>query len=283
MSDFKSQRSDSANTMEVRIAYPFLHERRTKRANGAPIKTPRNDAVLIVPKLNADPAQCANYRFFSDLALAAATKSWGQFPAGGHWPIQDGDAPMKPKAPTVPGQAVTAPKEYPWRKGNWIIEVTHYLEPGPRVCVMQNGTQTEIPAKTINGRQMYKSGDFGIVHVHSYSFQNEKFGVNFGFEGVLFTREGDAIGSSGPKSATAMFGQVQQMAPPTGPAPMPGQAPMPPQPVQRQPVYASPPVAPVAQGYAQPGPPAGAPMPPQPTGNYAAPGMAPLPPLPGQR
>lgn len=247
MVDFKSQRSESFNSPEVRIAYPFLHEKRTKRANGAPLKTARYDMVLIVPKLNADPSQCANYRFFSDLCVAAATKSWGSFPAGGHWPIQDGDAPMKPKAPTVPGAAVTAPKDYPWRKGSWIVEVTHYMDPGPRVCVMQNGQSIEIPAKVVNGKTMYKSGDYGIVHVHSYSFQNEKFGCNLGFEGVLFTREGEAIGSSGPKSAAAMFGTMAA-------------------PMQPGPAMASPPVAPVA------GPPA-APVAP-------VPGQVGLPPLP---
>lgn len=203
----KSSRSESVNTMEVRLAYPFLHEKRAKRANGTPMPTPRFDAVLVVPKLNPDPAQCANYRFFSDLAVKAATGAWGSFPPGGHWPIQDGDAPPKPKAP-IPGQAPVAPKEYPWRKGSWIIEVTNYLDVGPTVAVMQNGQAVQIPAKVVNGKAMYKSGDYGIVHISAYTFQNEKFGVNFGFEGVLFTREGEAIGSSGPKSASQMFGGV---------------------------------------------------------------------------
>lgn len=278
----KSQRSDSVNTPEVRIAYPFIHEKRTKRANGQDIKTPRYDMTLVVPKLNPDPAQCANYRFFSDLAVAAATKAWGQFPPGGHWPIQDGDAPPKPKAP-IPGQAPAAPKEYPWRKGHWIIEVTNYLDPGPTVAVMQAGQAVPIPAKIINGKQMYKGGDYGFAHVHAYTFQNEKFGVNFGFEGVLWTREGEAIGSSGPKTADAMFGSLAPVgAMLVGPAPaVQGYAP----PVQ--PAMPQPPVAP--QQYAPPVQPAMPPaMPPQPPVAPAAPvpggvGLPPLPPgVPGR-
>lgn len=267
----KSQRSESALTPEIRIAYPHVHEKRTKRANGQPLKSPRHDATLLVPKLHNDPAQCPNYAMLAKHCMEAAAKAWGNFPQGGHWPIQDGDAPPKPKAPTVPGQAAAAPKEYPWRKGNWIVEVTHNLDPGPRVCVMQNGQAVEIPARVIAGKVMYKGGDYGFVSIHAYTFQNEKFGVNFGFEGVLFTREGEAIGSSGPRSASDMFGGVARVvapaiAPTAGPPGVPGFYTPPPMPAATAPAPAPAPAMPV--------PPAAAPLPPMPV----APG--PLPPFP---
>jgi hypothetical protein len=289
----KSQRSEAVLTPEVRIAYPFVHEKRTKRANGTPMPKPRFDSVLLLPKLHTDPAQCPNYKFLSDLCMQAATKAWGSWPAGGHWPIQDGDAPPKPKAP-VPGQApaVVDPAKSAWRKGHWVIEATSYLDTGPRVAVMQGGQPVEIPARVIAGKTMYKSGDYGIASISAFTFQNEKFGVNFGLEGILFTREGERIGSGGQRSAAEMFGGV---APPASVAP-PG---LPPQPPGLPPQYAPPatptpqyapnppgmPPSAVAQSFASPpGAVAQSFVAPPPTPAYAAPPSAPpLPPFPGRQ
>ncbi len=246
----KSQRSESANTPAVRVAYPYFHEKRKNRANGTPLKNPRYDGTILVPKLNADPALCANYQMLAKHCMDAAVKAWGSFPQGGHWPIQDGDAPVKPKAP-VPGQPAATPKEYPWRKGHWIVEVTNYMDPGPRIAVMQNGQAVEIPARVVNGKTMYKSGDFFIVHMHAYTFHNEKFGVNFGFEGALWTGEGEAIGSGGPRSTAQMFGSVAPMAAASAPQPQPGPAPAPMAPM--------PPAMPAAPGGPPPLPPFPAP------------------------
>jgi hypothetical protein len=209
----------------------------------------------------------------------------------------DGDVPYKPKAPP-PGQPakVVDPNAYGWRKGHWQIEVSHYLDPGPRVCVMQNGQAVEIPAKTVLGQQMYKSGDYGYISLYAWAYERETFGINFGFEGVLFSRPGEQIGSSGgPKSAAAMFGSVApvgQMAPPAGPVAAPGPAPAPAP--AAAPVYAPPPgaVAPpppspaptYSQGYVPPGPNAGA-VASAPAGGPPMPPPAPsagLPPFPGR-
>jgi hypothetical protein len=301
---YKAKRSDSVLTPEIRWAYPWLFEKSTKRPNGMPRKVPVWIITGLLPKLNSDPMQCANYQFLSRLCLEACAREpqWGgQFPAGGHWPIQDGDAPPKPK-PVPPGQqaAPVDPNKGAWRKGHWLIEASTSLDPGPRVCVMQNGVAIEIPAQTVNGRQMFKSGDHGHGSIHAYTFWNEKFGLNFGLEGVLWTREGEAIGSSGPRSAAQMFGSVAGtvaaaappamptagaypapgMAPPPSPAPMPLQPQQQPlqQPLgavpqqqyapapQAMPQVAAPPVAPVAPPLAPMAPAAGGmPLPPLPT------------------
>lgn len=274
----KSQRSETALIGECRIAFPFHHEKRTKSAGGAPLDKPRHDAVILVPKLNPDPTLCGNYAKLAGLCMEAAVKAWGSFPQGGKWPIQDGDVPhvSKPKPGVVPLTPEQAAAKNAWRKGNWVIEVSTNLEPGPRVCVMANGVAQEIPAKIIAGVQQYKSGDYGYVSLNAYTFHNQTFGVNFGYEGVLYTRPGEAIGSSGPRSANQMFGGVAGTvaAPALGPAnvgagPAPGYAP--PQPVAPMPPQVqAPPMAPAApQAYAPP------PMPPSvPAG---APGLPPLP------
>lgn len=264
----KSQRSETALIGEVRIAFPFHHEKRTKSAGGAPLDKPRHDAVILVPKLNPDPTLCGNYAKLAGLCMEAATKAWGSFPQGGKWPIQDGDVPhvSKPKPGVVPLTPEQAAAKNAWRKGNWVIEVSTNLEPGPRVCVMANGVAQEIPAKIIAGVQQYKSGDYGYVSLNAYTFHNQTFGVNFGYEGVLYTRPGEAIGSSGPRSASQMFGGVAGTV--TAPMPTVGAGPASSAPA---PGYAPPPAAPMPQmqGYAPP-PPA-APMPPQ----VQAPPMAP--------
>lgn len=212
----KSQRSETKLIGEARIAFPFFHEKRTKSAGGAPLDKPRHDGIVLVPKLNADPAQCANYNALAALCMEACTKAWGSFPQGGKWPIQDGDVPhvSKPKPGVVPLTPEQQAAKNAWRKGSWVIEVSTNLDPGPRVCVLQNGVAVEIPAKVVAGQQLYKSGDYGYVSLNAYTFHNQTFGCNFGFEGVLFTRPGEAIGSSGPRSATQMFGSVAGTAAP---------------------------------------------------------------------
>lgn len=311
----KAGRSESANTIPVRVAYPFFHNKKTKRANGAPVKQPHYAGTLLFPKTSADPTKCANYAWLAAHCMAAAKAAWPgnvdaagnwTWPAGGHWPIQDGDR-VEAAKPPQPGQAAAPPKEYPWRKGCWIIEPTSYLEVGPKISVMQaNGQAFDIPAQNINGRQMYKGGDVWIIHLSAYSFHNEKFGVNFSFEGALWCAEGEAIGSSGPKQSAAMFAGVANFVAPTnappGP-PMPGMPPLPtsapgagqtyaPQPAHpAQPATVPQPMAAVAYpsnvapapGSAAPSypptsaVPAYAPPPPPP------PGMAALPPFPGAR
>lgn len=287
----KNERSESKLTPEWRSAYPYVHVRRTKRADGAPIKNPTFDMVLLAPKLHPDPAQCPNYRILLDHCYEAGRKMWpasvdasGQWvwPNGAKWPIMDGDVPYKPKA-AAPGQPAKPvdPNAHAWRKGSWQVEVSHFLDPGPRVAVLQNGQTVEIPAQVVAGHSMYKSGDYCHVSLHAWAYERETFGVNFGFEGVCFTRPGEAIGSSGPKSAAVMFGGIAPMAPPTShPAPT-GAAPRPPGPPTG---YAAPaaPAAPAPQPqYAAPAPalaaaPAYAPSP----GYAPPPGVPGLPPLP---
>lgn len=289
----KATRSEPTLTPECRIAYPFIHERRTKDGTGKLLDFPRHDATVLVPKLNADPAQCANYQMLAKHCMDAcvAQPGWGGFPQGGHWPIKDGDAPPTARAP-APGQAPKAAKDYPWRKGHWVIEIGSGSEIGPRVCVMQAGQAVEIPARTVAGKVMYKSGDYCHVSLHAYTFHNKTWGVKFGFEGVLFTRPGEAIGGGGgPREASAMFGGIAPVA--SGPVPLgpPGVAPtaaaptpqsyappVPAAPAAPVPGYAppAPPMAPAAQPYAPPLPPA-APV--------AAPPAPPpgIPPFPGAR
>lgn len=306
----KSQHSVSQNGPECRVAYPFFHKRREKNAKGLPLKGgPRFDATFMFPKLAADAASCPNYAFLWALAVEAAKKMWpASVDAAGNWvwpngalyPVKDGDQPITPKF--VPGQPTPSPEElakkYAWRKGYWVFEASHMLDPGPKIAKVVNGQLLELPAQTVNGMQMYKGGDFGIPNIHAYAYQNEQFGVNFGFDGFCFTREGDAIGSGGPRSAAQMFGGLAPggmapapaMAPPVQPGPP--QAAMAPQ--QYAPQAAPPPsvamtVTTAQTGYA-PAPVAAPPAMPSPAPQqvaYAPPavpampaGAPPLPPMP---
>lgn len=281
----KSQRSETKLTPESRIAFPFHHEKRTKSAGGAPLDKPRHDAIVLIPKLDADPMKCANYALLASMCMEAATKAWGSFPQGGKWPIQDGDIPHTPKpkpgvAPLTPEQIAERNK---WRKGSWVIEVSSNLDPGPRVCVLQNGVATEIPAKVVNGVQLYKSGDYGFVSLSAYTFHNQTFGVNFGYEGVLYTRPGEAIGSSGPRSAAQMFGSVAGTAAPQNTAPpMPGAMPQQPAAVAPPPMPPAAPASPQQQQFAPGAVPTATPAIPLPPMPPAAPVLMPpaLPPFP---
>jgi hypothetical protein len=289
----RNERSEPQNSpSETRVAYPYFHEKRTKNAagilftrkDGTP--NPRYSGTFMFPKLSSDPHQCANYMFLWGLAVEAARKMWPQnvdqsgqwvWPAGAQFDVKDGDVPFQSKP--KPGQPLPNPEEVAkknaWRRGYWIVEAENFLpDTIIRVAKVVNGQVVDIPAKVMNGVEQYKGGDWGFPCVHAYAYENETFGVNFGFDGFLFTREGERIGnSSGPRSAAQMFasvaGMVANSSMPTG-----GQAP----------------AAPVANGLppAPPTAPVAAPMPPQPgyappapPAPVAAPPMAPAaPPLP---
>lgn len=313
----KSERSTPTNSPgEIRVAYPYFHEKRTKNAAGVPFTrksdgapNPRYSATFMFPKLAADASQCANYRFLWGLAVEAARKMWPQnvdatgqwvWPQGAQYAVKDGDVPFtsKPK----PGQPLPSAEEIAkknaWRRGYWIVEAENFLDPGPRIAKVINGIEAELPTKSVNGVAQYKGGDYGVVNIHAYAYENETFGVNFGFDGFCFTREGEAIGSSGPRSAASMFAGVAGMVPPTaatmpGAVPLPGAppaapvaAPLPP----TNPAVAATPSIPAAVTYAPPAPPAAPvapaapaapPTPPAP--QYAAPPLpGGLPPIPGR-
>lgn len=284
----ETKRSETQLIGECRIAYPYHFEKRTKTAGGIALNNPRNDAVLLVPKLG--PAEtCPNYAKLSSMAMEAATKAWNGWPDGGKWPIADGDIPhpQKPK----PGEKALTPEQIAernkWRTGSWVIEVANNLPQGPKVTILSNGVMQDIPAQTVNGVQLYKSGDHGYASVNAYSFHHEsgKFGVNFSYEGVAYTRPGDLIGG-GPKSSAQMFAGI-----PVGAAPAPG-APRPPgppalptsagAPAYSAPAsYAPPPAAPVAPAL----PPAAHAAPPLPTmtsPSSVPPGLPQLPPVPAR-
>lgn len=274
----KTSRSLAVPSMTIRCAYPYLHERRTKDAEKKPIPEDQQkfEFVGLIPKLNADPAQCANYRFFSDLAMQAVQgqEEWrGNWPSGGNWPIKDGDAKVA---------------KYPWQAGCWVINFSTNYQ--PKVAILQNGAPTEIPARRIGTQDLYKSGDFCVISTYAFTYDNKVRGAKFDIEGVLFVAPGDVIGTAS-RSVDQMFGgatipQGAGMAPAPSAPSAPGMPPAPP--AAPAPTYAAPPSAPPAAPVA----PVPAPVAPSPAPQYSAPPMPPaggppmppvgLPPIPGR-
>jgi hypothetical protein len=283
----KSQRSESVNTpREVRAAYIYFHEKRTKNAAGVPFvygadhpkagqPNPRYSGAVMFPKMAADAAQCPNYGFLWGLACEAARKMWPQsvdaagqwtWPVGASLPIQDGDVPYvaKPKPGVTPKTPEQIAAANAWRRGYWLIEPENFLDPGPQIAKVINGVATPLPAQNINGVAQYKSGDWGVPNLHAYAYQNKTFGIGFGFDGFCFTREGEAIGSTGPRPVEQMFAGVAGM---TGPAPQAPSAPLPPA------THAAPPSPPAAAAPSPPLPPGLPPLPPAPPAPPRPPGM----------
>lgn len=262
----KTARSADFTTPVIRIAFPFLHEKRTKDGNKLPIppEKQKHEFVGLIPKLNADATQCPNYKLFSDLAMQAITACadfGGQWPAGGQWPIKDGDQKRD---------------KYPWQAGHWVIKFSSNFP--PRVALMQNGQPVEIPARRVGTQELYKSGDFGVAATHAFTFDNQSKGVKFNIDGVVFVGAGEAIGQV-QRTAAQMFANVGQIALPPGAQALGAAAPQ---------HYAPGPAAPAPQPQYQAAPPPAPAMPPQPgqAGAYAPPpppGPAPgLPPIPGR-
>lgn len=260
----KTSRSMAMPSMVIRGAYFYIHEKRTKNADktAIPEDQQKYEFVGLIPKLNADPAQCANYKFFSDLAMSAVQgqEEWrGTWPAGGNWPIKDGDAKVA---------------KYPWQAGCWVINFSTNF--APKVATQMSGPRQEIPARRIGTTDLYKSGDYCVVSTYAFTYDNKTRGVKFDMEGVLFVAPGEVIGTAA-RSVDEMFGTT---AGPQGgaPAPMPSVPAAPPIPAAPMgapaaPTYQAPPPAP-APHYAAPA--GGPPMPPP------APSAQGLPPFPGR-
>lgn len=242
-----TKRSETQLIGETRIAYPYHHEKRTKSAGGAALDKPHYTAALLLPKLGPVES-CPNYKRLADMAMEAAVKAWNKWPDGGKWPILDGDIPFPHKP--GPGETTLTPAQLiernKWRAGHWHVEVANYLG-GPKVSVLRNGVIEDIPAQEVAGMTLYKSGDYGYVSMNAYTFHNKTWGVNFGYEGVAYTRQGELIGG-GPKSSAQMFAGIPvgaggPTAPPSAP-PGPPAPPAAPQSAPPLPPAASPPTAP---------------------------------------
>lgn len=259
----KTSRSAEFTTPVLRIAYPYVHEKRTKDADkkDIPVEKQKHELVGLVPKLHTDPLQCPNYKLFADIAMqaiAGCTDFGGQFPAGGQWPIKDGDQKRD---------------KYPWQAGHWVVKFSSMFP--VRVALLQGGQPVEIPAKRMPGQMndAYKSGDYGIVSGQAFTYDEKSKGVKFGFSGVLWVGAGEAIGQV-QRTAAQMFAGVGNVALPPGAqaiGAVPNGAPQP---------NTAPPI-PNGNGaqMQQPNPPApsasGMPLPPAPQTNA-------LPPIPGR-
>lgn len=203
----KSARSADLTSPVIRGAFFYIHEKRTKDGNKAPIPPEKQkyEFLGLIPKTNPDAMQCPNYRLFSDLAMqavAGCADFSGQFPAGGQWPIKDGDQKVA---------------KYPWQAGHWVIKFDSTYP--PRVCVLQNGQPSEIPARRVGTQDLYKSGDYVVVSTHAFTYDNNSKGVKFSIDGVMFVGAGEVIGQ-GQKSATQMFGNIGPVALPAGASPV---------------------------------------------------------------
>jgi hypothetical protein len=265
----KTVRSASFHSPTIRGAYFYLHEKRTKGGDGQPIapESQKYEFIGLIPKLDKDATKCANYLLFANAAmtLVPMVPEWhGQYPAGGNWPIKDGDLKAA---------------KYPWMAGHWTINFSGNYP--PKVAVLQNGQVTEIPARRIGTQDAYKSGDYCIVSTYAFSYDNKSRGIKFDMEGVLFVAAGEAIGTA-QRSVAQIFDGVNATAPAGLPMPVPSAQPGPPaMPVAGAPQQYAPPAAlPVTA--APPSAPQYAPPPMPPTAAPVMPSAAGLPPFPGR-
>ena len=256
----KTVRSATIQSPVIRGAYFYLHETRKKDGAGKEIPEDKQkfEFVGLIPKLNADATKCANYMLFANAAMSVVPQvpDWGgQYPAGGNWPIKDGDLKAA---------------KYPWMAGHWVINFSGNFQ--PKVALLQNGQPTEIPARRVGAQDLYKSGDYCVVSTYAFSYDNQSRGVKFDMEGVCFVGAGEPIGAS-QRAVGQMFEGLSAVGGTSTPMPpsAPTSAPVaPPAPVA--PSIPSVPLAPAAPVYAPP------PM--APAMAAPAPGLPPMPPAP---
>jgi len=232
----KTVRSPSFHSPTIRGAYFYIHEKRTKDGSGAPIPA-ENQKYEFVGLIPKLSGDATKCANYLLFANAAMALV-SQVP---EW---NGQWPAGANWPVKDGDQKAA--KYPWMANHWVINFSG--NHAPKVAMLQNGQVTEIPARRIGTTDAYKSGDYCVVSTYAFTYDNKSKGVKFDMEGVLFVGAGEAIGTA-QRSADQIFAGVN--AAPAG-LPMP-----------------------TAQGYAQPGPTSGAPMPPRPTAAMPPPVAAP--------
>jgi hypothetical protein len=188
---------------ECQTAFPFCPRQAHQVRGRRPDRQAAFRITVKVPKLTNDATTCPNYAGLAAHCMEAATKAWGSWPAGGKWPIQDGDIPypQKLKPGQTPLTAEQIAERNKWRTGHWVIEATNYLDEGPRVAIVQNGTEQAITSQTLGGQvELYKSGDLRLFpFIGAYTFHNKTFGVNFSLGRRLLhaSLPGEKIGGGG--------------------------------------------------------------------------------------
>lgn len=237
----KDGHSDNKQTAVGRFTWLAVFSPSTTGYKGAARKTPRYEAAIIIPKTHPNPQYCQNYQMLMGLLAEAARTGvpGGQIPPMDRkdFPIRDCDA----------DPAELAKK--PYIAGHWRIKAGG--ERKPSIFVAPSPQPVLLPE--INGKPTIKSGDFGVLSIHAYTWGDKK-GQSFGLEAIAKTSDGDAIGS-GDRDGSEIFSGILQPGQnasgqgynqPAGPGQtyVPQGAYQPPQ----QPGYGQPP----AHGYGQP-------------------------------
>jgi hypothetical protein len=120
-------------------------------------------------------------------AIDAATKEkWGDNPPSDVYsPLRDGD---KAGRGGVPSGATAGAEPY---GGHWFFNAKNTKRP-----VVRNQNYDDITFKDNSGDAPIVSGDYVVLSVNAYAYNNESNGVNLGLNYVQLVRKGEPLGSS---------------------------------------------------------------------------------------
>ena len=202
--------------VEMRIVWPWLADKRVKdwKGNPLPPDKQRYEATFIVPKLNSNPFQCANYMSIASklMEIVALQPGWnGQWPgqtsAEGptKWPLTDCDLKtfIPPQAGT-PFPKTPRPdflEKNPWAAGHWMFRASS----NNPVIVVDAGNNP-IP-KGLDGNFLgLKGGDYVDPSINAACSTTGTGGVGIYFEAIKKTRDGEPIGGGTQRSPQDIFG-----------------------------------------------------------------------------
>lgn len=166
-------------TGTVRLSYPNLFSMVDKTDDNGNVTGQHYTVALIIPKAEKDTVDALKAAM-----VAAAKAKWGdKIPAGAYKTLRDGD--------TDPNGAQAGKEEL---KGCYWINCT-----SNRKVAVIGRTKDEFTGQFSQLTQdQIKAGDWVRAQVNCYAFEKKvNKGVAFGFAGIQFWEEGEALASGG--------------------------------------------------------------------------------------
>ena len=157
-------------TGKVRASYVNVFQSRFNDLNGSE----EFSMMLLIDKLDR-----ATIKKITDAIEDAKTQKWGtSIPKKLYNPLRDGDSSSDLPDSVTPGDAPYA--------GNYFMNVKNKMKPGI----------VDAQLNTVIDPSEFQSGDYCLVSLNSYGYDNKKRGVSFSLQNVQVLEKGEPLGIS---------------------------------------------------------------------------------------
>lgn len=178
-------------TVNCRLSYLYVFKPRSSRLGG----DEKFSATILVPKTDLAAKAAIDAAINAAIDVGVASKWNGVRPPQPAIPIHDGDGVRQD------GTAFG-----PECKGHWVFTASANVEYPPQIVDLNH--------QPILDQTRVYSGMYGAAAVRFYAYQYAgKKGIGCGLDGIMKTRDGEALGASRPDAATLFGSPAAAVAP----------------------------------------------------------------------